>query len=89
MDFSFSEKNEKEESEDSVQVCILVGFDRATQFIRLKKKQQKPIVRQKLNHVHLRRSVMFLLTLRHVDNQDKMIYEPFAYKFFYKESFTT
>lgn len=39
MDFSFSEKNEKEESEDSVQVCILVGFDRATQFIRLKKKK--------------------------------------------------
>lgn len=80
MDFSFSEKNEKEESEDSVQVCILVGFDRATQFIRLKKKtkKQKPIARQKLNHVHLRRSAMFLLTLRHVDNQDKMIYEPFG-----------
>ena len=78
MDFSFSEKNEKEDSEDSVQVCILVGFDRATQFIWLtRKKQQKPIARQKLNHVHLRRSAMFLLTLRHVDNQDKMIYEPF------------
>lgn len=43
MDFSFSEKNEKEESEDSVQVCILVGFDRATQFIRLKKNNRSQL----------------------------------------------